>query len=448
MDKTHIDGWENVLTKLGTSSDRRTHAVPTSAPMWTEQSLDDAYTDPLIARIVDKPADEMTREWVAIHMEDEGRAKTITQDLEDLDAQAALADGLRWARLHGGSIVVMGLDDGKDPVEEVNAKGVRAVKYLTVLNRWQVEIAQRQEDPLVKGYGQPLVYRIRDEGTTTPGAADRTRDVLVHSSRVLRFDGIPTTERRKRQLGGWHDTIITRVYDAVRDYQQSWGGVAHLMTELGQAVIKLDNLASMLAGGQDDLVLQRLAYMDTARSIVNAIPLDAQHEDWERKATPITGVPEVLRELGVYLSAVTDMPATILLGISPGGLNATGESDTRHWYDWLRSQQVQRLVPPVGTLVGHLMQARSYDVKEDWSITPNPLWQPTEKERSETRKTDAEADAIHLQWNVLAPDEVASSAYSGDRYSSERHYDEERIKRLHEAEMEGEPDDAGVEFED
>ncbi len=56
---------------------------------------------------------------------------------------------------------------------------------------------------------------------------------------------------------------------------------------------------------------------------------------------------------------------------------------------------------------------------KNWSVKPRPLWQLTEKEKSETRKIQADTDAVYLDRQVLKSTEVRSSRFGGDTYSSE-----------------------------
>jgi hypothetical protein len=44
-----------------------------------------------------------------------------------------------------------------------------------------------------------------------------------------------------------------------------------------------------------------------------------------------------------------------------------------------------------------------------WSIQFRPLWEPSQKEETESRYAQAQADAIYLDRGVLTPEEVAQS---------------------------------------
>lgn len=419
---TRSDGWQNVMTGIGTARDKRTHARFSGAMTFHGgEYLDELYAgDDVIARIVDLPAQEMTREWIELKTgKDAEAAKGLVQRLDDLDLQSKTEEALTWARLHGGALMVLGVDDGKNPQEPLNEDTIRSFQWITVLDRWEVEIHQRYEDPHGPLFGKPEIYRIQPTGES--GGASTIS--YVHESRTIRFDGVKTPKRRMRLLQGWSDSIVTRVYEVARDFNQSYAGAAHALTDFSQAVVKLNNLASMLAADQDDLVIKRVLQMDLARSVARIIPLDAQNEAFEIVTRTLTGLPDSLDRMAQRLSAATDIPVTKLVGMSPAGLNATGASDIRFWYDGMKAQQEAKLRPKLGRIIELIFRSQDGPTggkePEDWSLEFRPLWQPTEKEQAETRFVQSQTDRNYAEIGVVSPDEVARSRFGGDRWSAE-----------------------------
>ncbi len=81
---------------------------------------------------------------------------------------------------------------------------------------------------------------------------------------------------------------------------------------------------------------------------------------------------------------------TRLFGIPPAGLNATGESDMRNYYDSVRSLQRDTLLEPL-TLVYRLV-AESIGIKwKNSRLVFNPLWQLQSNEKSEVAAKNIEA---------------------------------------------------------
>lgn len=102
------------------------------------------------------------------------------------------------------------------------------------------------------------------------------------------------------------------------------------------------------------------------------------------------------------------IPMTLLFGMSPGGLNASGASDTRGYYDAIRVHQTMRVEPAIygldECLVRSALGARPDDVHYNW----RSLWQPTAKEKAEVGKIIA--DTIVAMDGFLADEVRASTA--------------------------------------
>lgn len=177
--------------------------------------------------------------------------------------------------------------------------------------------------------------------------------------------------------------------------------------------------------------------------------MDAEKERFEYVARSLAGMPETLDRLALRLSAGTGIPVTLLMGQSPAGLNATGASDIRLWYDNVRSQQNQYLTPRIGRVVRLAFLAKDGPTQgkepEDWSISWRPLWQPTEKEQAETRYLTMQTDVGYIDRGVLSPRKVAESRFGGDRWSMETTIDIEDWDEFGEPEpTDGDGDAEGI----
>jgi hypothetical protein len=159
--------------------------------------------------------------------------------------------------------------------------------------------------------------------------------------------------------------------------------------------------------------------MDMARSVCRAILVDAEREEFSRVATSFAGLPEILDRFMMRDAAAAEMPVALLYGRSAAGLNATGESDTRAWYDVLEDAQNDVLRPRLERVVRVFMLAKNGPTRgqepENWRLKFNPLWQPTEKEAAETRQINGNTIAALVEAQVMLPEEGALDlAQSGD----------------------------------
>ncbi|KAG1245205.1 hypothetical protein G6F68_015155 [Rhizopus microsporus] len=99
---------------------------------------------------------------------------------------------------------------------------------------------------------------------------------------------------------------------------------------------------------------------------------------------------------------------TRLLGQSPGGLNASGESDLRNYYARISSNQELVLQPSLQILdeclIRSALGSRPPEVFYNW----RSLWQTTDTERAAIGKTTAETIKTIAETKLL-PDEVMST---------------------------------------
>lgn len=427
--KARMDGWSNVLTGLGYyGRDKRLGAVVTVAPHLTEVELSELYSgDGLARRICELPANEQTRKWISVTSDDDAETgKKVLQSLQELNAQAAVREAIVWARLYGGAVIILGADDGRRPFEPLKENRLRSLNWLTVLDRHALEVKSTYDHPGRAKHGQAEVYEILSSSTVS--ASIPVEDRLIHESRVLRFDGPLTSRLRRMANQGWNDSVFTAIYAQLRDVGSAYGGIAHLLNDFSQAVFKIKGLADLMERGESKVVLARLQALDLARSVVRAVAID-EDEDFERKATPTGGLPELADRIVSMLSAVTGIPVTLLMGQAPSGLNATGDSDIRLFYDNISAQQESALRPRLEKLLRYLFLAKQGPAggrePSNWSFAFNPLSQLTELEQAGLRNKQAQTDQVYISEGVVAAEEVRMSRFGGDAYSPETTLDQD-----------------------
>lgn len=427
---SRFDSWVNSLTGQGTSRDKRAATV-FGTPKRVSQNhalLDDIYHgNDLGRKIVDLYVEEQTRNWVTLRIADDGgagKSADIMQAMRDLDVRKEITDALAWSRLFGGGAIIIIADDGRKMSEPLDVDNLKAIKHIHAVDRWQLSqtdyyTADDEEvDDDFRKIGRPKTY-ILTEGQTSKE---------IHESRVLRFEGARTTYRRWRENGQWSDSIFEAVYVALRDFDSGWQGAHTVMQDFSQGVYKISGLANLLASDNDDLVMKRLQQIDVTRSHARAIAIDAENEEFTTQGAAVTGLADLMEMSMLRLSAAVDIPVTRLFGRSASGLAATGEHDETNFENKIKNEQTTKLIPRLEYLVSLIMASKEGPtggvIPENWSIDPNPLSSPTDKEKAETRKINADADKVYIDAGVLVQTEVRESRFGGDEYGSEITLDE------------------------
>ncbi|HEO65766.1 MAG TPA: DUF1073 domain-containing protein, partial [Spirochaetes bacterium] len=130
------DGLANVVSGLGTANAKRSYNQFSYDMLNSYYELDAAYQTNWIARqIVDVPAGDMTREWRTIKSE---ASEEIQQEEQRLNLQTSCADALSWARLFGGSGILMLTNQDLGKPLEVSKIKKGDLERLLVLDRWEM----------------------------------------------------------------------------------------------------------------------------------------------------------------------------------------------------------------------------------------------------------------------------------------------------------------------
>lgn len=412
--QNRVDSWTNLMTGLGMEKkDKRYYTEFGGFKKMTESYLSNLYRGEGYAKkIIDYKAEDMIRKWFNVEGDTEGY---VNKRFEELEFKKILTKALTWNGLFGGSVIVMIIDDEsyelKNPLNENNIKSIESFQ---VYDRFRVNRIDINKDEKSKNFGEPEIYRINTAHGNT---------FSVHSSRTLVFTGIDIPDKDRKNNNGWGDSELQSVHDRLKGMGETLGSIETIIAEFIIGVFTIDNLGELIASGEEKLIHKRLNQIDMAKHILNSVLID-KDEKYDRISATVSGLDALTELMMQNLSAVSGIPMTRLFGQAPRGLAANkGEADIRNYYDHISARQECDLLPIVkkATKLVMLEKEGKFGGKEleNWSINFNPLWQLTEEELTETRKTQAETDQIYIETGVLSSTEVSKSRFGGNKYSYE-----------------------------
>lgn len=424
QDKFRQDGYSNMLNKYGTAQDNSTAYQYNQEIVSNDLELIRLYEgNGLFTKIIDRPSEEAVKHGFDINYGDESIAEYVDDRMDALELEEKFSTAEKWARLYGGSIIVMLVDDGRGLEEPLDWNNVRSIEELRVFER---AIVQPDYSSMYhfhfmdtlnskKKFGEPEYYQV----FSIYGyfCVHRSRCLIFRNGRlpeqttnaIYRYWGIPEYVKIKRALR----ECITSHEDGVK-----------LLDRSVQAIYKMKNLANMLSTEDgENKVLQRLQVIDMARGILNSIAIDTDGEDYDFKTLQMSGIKDVIDATCNMLSAVTDIPQTILFGRSPAGMNSTGESDFENYYNMVENIQKQNmkanartvidLILKQGALEGAIPEVPKYKVKFAalWSMSDTEKAN-VEQTKAQTEYTKAQTAQIYMDSNALDPSEVRKSLAS------------------------------------
>lgn len=419
----YADAWQNAASGLGMAAfDRATQMTFGASAAVGRHTLGELYRyDGIAAKIIDLPVWDSVRNGWSVDIQGDEESPDETIDAEMADALAPLmlrevySEARKWARLYGTALVIAGLDDVdagdlSQPVE----------RYGTV--KWLEVVAAGCGGPVTREHGNPADRSEVTMWVINPQGQHATVR-RVHPSRVYLVRGIPLPAELSAGNGYWDDSVIQRVWTALQRVATADGTGVTFLSERQYPVWKIKNLKAMLSGKNGGLVGPRFQAMSVAKSIYKAIILDAGNEEYDVIESPATGIVELLNLYPNRVSAVSNIPVTRLYGTSPGGLNATGDSDIRGYYDFIEGgEQVEHLAPFLTWVTELVLEGDEGPTRGQlvpFTVNFNPLWSPTAAEIATTRGTNATTDIAYINIGVLSEGEVRASRFGGSEYGSE-----------------------------
>ena len=317
------DGLLNAVNGLNTLRyDPSRHTGIVRTQFITPRMSENLYIENGIFRkIVTVPCDEALRNGFFIKEADEKANNELQSVLEDLEYETKFATALYWDRVYGGSVLFPIFQDGtEDLTEPLNENRIQSIDEIRIYSAKEVLPMTWNNNINNIRYRKPETYIINDE---TNGACFE-----IHTSRLIVFDGLTVPNIVRNERDGWGGMILEQLFnDLVLKYDIGNKYAIDIMERMAQGVISIDGLESKLSiEGGEKQVRKYLQMIDMVRNILNTLAIDSR-DSFDIKSVSLSGVSDILDRVQTMLSAVSEIPVTILFGRSPGGENATGEAD-------------------------------------------------------------------------------------------------------------------------
>lgn len=427
------DGYVNLLNKYGTKQDNSEAYKFEREPVIPDMQLTGLYEgNGLFSKIIDTPAEEALKHGFDLNLKSNEMNAFVDEVLDDLEWDEKATIAIKWARLYGGALIVMLIDDGRGLEEPVDWEHIRSIDELRVYERSIVQpdyASLYQQDYGGKGvgnrvskFGQPEYYYV----SSIYGS------FKVHESRCLVFrNGVLPEQTSNATYLFWGMPEYVRIRRALRETVTAHTDSVKLLERSVQAIYSMKGLASLLTTDDgENQVLKRLQLVDTSRGLLNSIAIDSEGEQYDFKTFQFSGVKDVIDATCNMLSALTNIPQTILFGRSPAGMNATGDSDFESYYNFVEKIQRLMLKRNLRTLLDVVFRAgiASGDVAEepDYKLEFKPLWSLSDTEQATVDQTKAQTALVKAQtaqayvdMQALDPTEVRCRLASDEKFDVE-----------------------------
>ena len=203
-----------------------------------------------------------TREGVTWNMDKAEDQKEVIKFIEQEFKRLKVWQNFMWgwtlARAYGGAVIYMSVNDGRSISQPINWKRVKKIKSLKVIDRHELDYNSLDmiSDIGDPKFGTPRVYRYQPSATVT-GA----KDVIIHHSRIIRFDGIKLPSRLYVENNYWHDSIFGTLATSIRNYSVTHEALSPIVQSIAQPVYKIEGLSEAIANYLQDHYLLRMSLL-------------------------------------------------------------------------------------------------------------------------------------------------------------------------------------------
>lgn len=432
------DGYVNMVNRYGTSKDssEQYNFVP-DAPV-ADDVLEMHYeNNGLFSKIIDMPAEEAIKHGFTLEDVEDGKlADFYSEALDELNWEENAMTAVKWARLFGGSIAIMLVNDGRGLEEPLDWKNIQSIDDIRVYDRSLIS----PDYSSVFNYDPQDPFRVRGSRLGMPEYYDvysKYGSFRVHDSRCLVFqNGVLPENATNSIYQFWGIPEYIRLNKAIRDADIAHRSAPKLLERSVQPIYKMKDLAAELATEQgEDRILKRLQVIDTARGILNSLVIDADGEDYDFKTFQYNGITDVISASCNMLAALSNIPQIILFGQTISGMSSTDDTSMENYYNYVERIQKRMLRSNLRYLLSVVFQAGlatgEVDEVPKLKVQFNPLWSVSDsdqatldQQKAQTEQIKAQTAQIYVGMEAIDPSEVRSKLADSDDFDVENMLDE------------------------
>lgn len=286
----------------------------------------------LIRACIQTVSDDLSRKWIKIDgCDDPQKLEIIENELKKLHIKDLFHKAVTTTGYMGGAFIF--IDTGEDDltlplaINDLSAelKEGSKVKFVVVDPVNVSPIEYNCVNPLRDDYMQPRMWQVLGK--------------RVHASRLLPFveNQPPMLLKPNYNFLGIPQAQI--LWDYVMHFNQTRASTARLLEKISLLVVQTDMDAVLSDEHGIELFDAKMEFLERYRNNDSVFVCDKESEGVMNVQTTIAGCTDVVRQSLELIACINRTPAVKLLGISPSGFNATGESDLKNYYDYVASKQ-------------------------------------------------------------------------------------------------------------
>jgi Uncharacterized protein conserved in bacteria len=235
----------------------------------------------------------------------------------------------------------------------------------------------------------------------------------VHRSRFLYFIDTPAPQILKPVYMFFGIPMAQLAFDFVTDFYSNKDAVSRIVKKFSLLIFAHDAMNSLSVDGGLD---KRIATIAKQRDNDSIVVMDAaSNEAMQQINTPLSGLKEIWYANLELLPIIFGLTKTKLLQTTPGGLNSTGEFDTKSYYEAIATKQKVIFGDPIKRLIDMICYSSEID-PNNMKFEFNSLDKLSKKDIAEINKSKAETDRTYYEMGAISNVDVAKRI-AGDENS-------------------------------
>ena len=389
-----MDAFSNPAARIGWGTMDLLQATeyPMTRLSQNYQLLTSLYRDNwIVQNIIANIPNDMIRKWYELKTSLEPEyLKQMTRLERQTQIRKKLLLGMYWGRLYGGAAGIILIKGHRDLSQPLDPETVMPGSFLglQILDRWNGIYPESElvTDPEEQDFGLPAYYTIQDD--LSGGLMTR-----VHHSRIVRFIGreLPWMEQVTEMY--WGESEIEAIYNEVVRRDNVAGNIAALTFRANINYMEAEGLDQLLGTANTEMQ-RRFWNLMAAQSIMEnnfGTRIINKGDAIHNTQYTFTGLSDVYDCIMMDVAGAARTPVTKLFGRSPSGLNATGESDMRNYYDYIDGLRETELRGIIERILPIMALSAWGEIPDDMDIDFPPMQTPDAKEVAEIadQKTNA-----------------------------------------------------------
>ena len=345
------------------------------------QTIMYAYkSQPVLQNAIDMPVQDALKGGLDFRSDelDKDDIKELEEHLEDSGFYLAVKTLEQWARLFGGSGMVINTE--QDPSKPLSLGDIKSkeLKFYPAA-RWELQAPKRYSE-FYTFYGERF-----------------------HKSRVLTVAGKVAPFQIEWMLQGWGLSEFEKLLEPFNIYLRTQNAIYDLLKEAKVDIFRFENFLAQLATSKGtQMAIARVQLANQMKNTGNALVMDMKDE-YEQKQVTFSGLAEMSVQNRINLASATRIPMNKLFGTGAQGFSS-GEDDIENYNAMVEAEIREHLRPTLKQLLDMCcvcLWGEEFDLPFDFK----PL-RVLSSEQEETIKTSKHARYFQdMQAGMLTPQE-------------------------------------------